>query len=89
MANHKPAPTPQSPDLAEVWRLRCKLLAEKYFNIIKDLKQQLQTIKIDSLQNVQETRKELGNKLILELKKYILKLDQRAAVGRDMNKEAI
>jgi hypothetical protein len=53
------------------------------------LKQQLQTIKIDSLQNVQETRKELGNKLMLELKKYILKLDQRAAVGRDMNKEAI
>jgi len=27
---------------AEIWRLRCKFLAEKYFNMIKDMKQNLQ-----------------------------------------------
>jgi hypothetical protein len=28
-------------DKSEIWKLRCKLLTEKYFNIIKDMKQSL------------------------------------------------
>ena len=35
---------------AEIWKLRCKLLAEKYFNMIKDMKQNLIIIKCDAIE---------------------------------------
>jgi hypothetical protein len=32
-------------DSVEVWKLRCKFLAEKYFNTLKDMKIELDTFK--------------------------------------------
>ena len=54
-------------DTAEVWKLRCKLLAEKYFNMIKDMKQNLLIIKCDAIEQLQQARKEFEKRIFREV----------------------
>ena len=55
---------PKTKDEAEVWKLRCKYLAEKYFNALKDLKNDLKDLKARNYQDIQTLQKELGSELI-------------------------
>lgn len=52
---------------AEVWKLRCKLLAEKYFNMIKDMKQNLLIIKCDAIEQLQQARKDFEERIFKEV----------------------
>lgn len=55
-------------------------MAEKYFGIIKDLRQSLQKLKKSSMKEVRKAKKEIGDKLLDELKGFIdrLEMDRRA-----------
>ena len=65
----------------EVWKLRCKFLAEKYFNMIKDMKQNLQQIRIEAIESIAEARREVSDELIGKLQAHFKKnanaLDQQ------------
>ena len=39
-------------DSVEVWKLRCKFLAEKYFNTLKDMKKDLDELKYQAIKEV-------------------------------------
>ena len=52
---------------AEVWKLRCKLLAEKYFNMIKDMKQNLLIIKCDAIEQIQLAKKDFEERILKEV----------------------
>ena len=39
---------------SEVWKLRCKVLSEKYFHIIRDLKDSLKQLRSDHLSAVSQ-----------------------------------
>ena len=52
---------------AEVWKLRCKLLAEKYFSMIKDMKQNLLTIKCDAIEQLQQAKKDFEERIFREV----------------------
>ena len=54
-------PTDESNKVAEIWRLRCKLMAEKYFGIIKDLKKSLSKLKEKSKDQIAKAEKKIGN----------------------------
>lgn len=59
----------------EIWKLRCKLMAEKYFSIIKDLKHNLQKMKDKSMKQIKKAKKEIGDSLLDELKGFIDRLE--------------
>jgi len=55
----------------EVWKLRCKYLSEKYFNMIKDLKAELHQVKKSSLKQIEKAKKEMGTNLVSQLQNYL------------------
>lgn len=61
-------------DSAEVWRLRCKFLAEKYYNTLKDMKKDLDTLKYTAIKEVREAKQDLGLQMLRELESQILKI---------------
>ena len=60
----------------ELWRLRCKLLAEKYFNIIRDMKKSLKKLKARNKQEIEDMRQQMSNQVLNQLRSYISKLEQ-------------
>ena len=60
----------------ELWRLRCKLLAEKYFNIIRDMKKSLKKLKARNKQEIEEMRQQMSNHVLNQLRTHISKLEQ-------------
>jgi hypothetical protein len=40
----------------ELWRLRCKLLSEKYFKIIRDLKEEIKTLHVSNLLEIDRVK---------------------------------
>ena len=52
----------------DLWKLRCKFLAEKYFNIVKDMKLNLQHLKTETQEKIGEMRQEMFGHFVELLK---------------------
>lgn len=48
-------------------------MAEKYFNMIKDMKQNLQQIRIEAIESIAEARREVSDELIGKLQAHFKK----------------
>lgn len=68
-------PKAKDKEEVEVWKLRCKFLAEKYFNALKDLKSDLKELKARNYQDIQTLQKELGTELISQLKAHLKRME--------------
>ena len=51
-----------------MWKLRCKFLAEKYFNIVKDMKLNLQQLKSETKEEINKLRQEMFGHIVELLK---------------------
>lgn len=55
--------------------MRCKLLAEKYYTIIKDLKRSLKKLKSSNKAEIERLRKEMSDQVLDQLHGYITRLE--------------
>jgi hypothetical protein len=56
---------------SELWKLRCKVLADKYFVMLKDMKAKLEEVKKESQEEIKRAQEQLGKELILQLEKHL------------------
>ena len=65
----KTTQTSQPPqDSSEIWKLRCTLLAEKYFEMLKDMRHNLINIRVDAIETIQIARKEFEERIMIEFR---------------------
>lgn len=51
--------------------MRCKYLAEKYFNMIKDMKNNLHQMRVESAQEIKGAQIQLRNELVSRLEHHL------------------
>lgn len=76
-------------EITELWKLRCKLLAEKYFNTLKDLKQSNSMLKSTCLQQIKELKKEMESTLIGKLQNHLRKMEEEDKELKKAQKEEL
>ncbi len=56
---------------SEMWKLRCKYLTEKYFNMLKDMKHELKTLKHQSKAEIRQVQREMSEQFLKNIQRHL------------------
>ena len=60
----------------KIWKLRCKVLSEKYYSVIQDLKKDVSVLKKAVATEIEKKANEIRNDVLMKMSAFKLQKDQ-------------